>query len=793
MPRPLSLSLACLLLLLAVPAGAQLRPAAPSVRMTQLTIRVGIVDGVASTTLEQTWRNDGDGQAEATWVLPLPPGAAADAFKLSVDGVPLAGEVLAADAARRTYESIVRSRRDPGLLEYFGRGCLRARIFPIPAHGEAHVEVGFRAVLPELLGLRCWSFALRAAGAEGVAPERVVLDLTLRSRQALKNAYAPLAAIQVLQKDDHEVRASYEGSSAALTASELALYYGLSEAEFGLDLLAHRGAGDGEGTFLMLISPKREWQQAESLKKSIVFVLDTSGSMQGQKLEQAKAALKLFLQALGPEDRFDIVPFATEPEPFFGQRVAVGTEPLAEALARIERLQAAGGTNLDGALAAALAGQGELEGRVPILVFLTDGEATVGECATEAILAHVRSANAARTRIFALGVGSGVNTFLLDPLAAENGGARDYVRESERIDERARALFAKLAHPVMTDLTLTIDGLAPTKLVPARLPDLFAGDRIELFGRYAGEGAHAIRLAGVVGGTRREYVYEGTFPRETSADLAFLSPLWAERRVGVLLDAIRLNGPKAELVDEVERLGREYRIVTPYTSHLVLEPGLRPRTAGGGGPPAGGPAARGPGSPGNGLAGSEVTGADGFLLGRSARTREPQAPVAQEDWIRALSQEGILPREASDEELAVLAVRVVEELRASEDRLRALGGSGTGERAVDDSRFLARLVAGRREGDPGASSALLDLFTRRVHDKTFALRNGIWVDQALGEIPPAERMVVEAFSSEYFELLQREPGLAPYLALSTRLVVKLGAHVYEIVEPAQVPPEGANR
>jgi Ca-activated chloride channel family protein len=787
MSRAFSVGLVLFLSSLSFQSQGQVRPFPPAVRMTQMIVRVAVVDGVASTTLEQTWRNDGGGDAEANWILPLPSGAVADGFSMTVNGVAMAGEVLGADEARGVYESIVRSRRDPGLLEFFGRGCLRARIFPIPARGEVRVNVGFRALLPERLGVRNWSFALRAAGVEGLAPERIVLDLSIRSKKPIKNAFAPLAAIQVIQKDDHEVRASFEGAAAALAGGELAVYYGLSEAEFGLDLLTHRGAADAEGTYLMLISPKREWQQQETLKKSIVFVLDTSGSMEGKKIEQAKNALKLFLQSLASDDQFDVVPFATEPEPFFGARVPASAEKIAEALARVERITAAGGTNIDGALAAALRGvgmsaNGEADGRVPIVVFLTDGEPTVGETLPDKILAAVRGANAGKARVFVLGVGAGVNTHLLDTLASENGGARDYVREEERIDEKTCALFAKLSHPVMTDLALVIDGLAPAKVVPAHLPDLFAGDRLEVFGRYAGEGAHAIRLSGLVGGVRREFVYEGTFARETTPETAFLAPLWAERRVGVLLDAIRLNGPNPELVGEVERLGREFRIVTPYTSHLVVEPGLRRfaarswRGPGDSVPPGGGA----PGAPGGAPESRPATSAaepegDGFFLGHRG-----SESGSLDELARELGRQGVLPIDAPQEQLVALARQVSQELQDSERALKGLGDSETGTQAVDDSLYLARLMSGRRESSP---SALFELFTRRVQDKTFVLRNGVWIDQALGENPPAERRRVEAFSAEYFALIAARPALAPYLSLSARLIVKLGSDVYEIVAP----------
>ena len=763
--------------LAAEPQGFAPRPT-QTVRLTNLVAQVSIVDGVASTNLRQTWRNDGDVEAEATWILPLPAGAAADGFTLTIGGVPTAGEVLDAGHARETFERIVRSRRDPGLLEYFGRGCLRARIFPIPAHGESIVEVGFRALLPEALGLRKWSLALGAAGNEGLAPERVVLDLALSSKKALKNAYTPLAAVQVIQKSDHEVRASFEGSGVQLIGQELALYYGLSEAEFGLDFLAHRPARAEEGTFLMLLSPKRDWQAREELAKSIVFVLDTSGSMEGKKIAQAKNALRLFLYSLASSDTFNVVPFATEAEPFFAECVPASEVLLGQARERIERITAAGGTNIHGALSVALSGLGQAVGaeRVPMVVFLTDGEPTVGETKPEVILRDVLARNAPRARLFVFGVGNTVNTLLLDSLAAQNGGARDYVREEERIDEKTHALFAKLAHPVMTDLALTIDGLTPTKCVPAVLPDLFAGDRIELFGRYAGEGANAIRLSGLVGGVRREYVYEASFARETTVETAFLAPLWAERRVGVLLDQIRLNGPNAELVGEVERLGREYRIVTPYTSHLVLEPGMQRFARGGGGAGPSSPGGGAPGAPGAG-GGKPMTGggSDGFFLGKSVR-REPDL----DELAVELGRQGVLPADATREELVSLATLVVHELRQSEVALDDLGRQASGDKAIDDSQYLADLMRGRVGAPPGA---LFDLFSRRVRDRNFVLRAGVCVEVGVLQPLPETRRMVEAFSAEYFALLTNHPELAPYLALSPRLVMRVGSEIYEISTP----------
>jgi hypothetical protein len=149
----------------------------------------------------------------------------------------------------------------------------------------------------------------------------------------------------------------------------------------------------------------------------------------------------------------------------------------------------------------------------------------------------------------------------------------------------------------------------------------------------------------------------------------------------------------------------------------------------------------------------------------------------------------VLPTDAPEEQLIQLARTVSEELRQSEHALSALSYAKTGEQAVGDGVDLARLMSGQRSSEP---STLARLFTRRVADKTFVLRSGVWVDQALGENPPAERKRVEAFTAEYFALLAAKPALAPYLALSSRLIVRLGSEVFEIVDPALATraPEG---
>lgn len=786
--KPLPLALLSLFFPFAPVAAAQ-RP----VDATLLRAHVRIVDGVASTRLALTLTNDGAEPAEATWLLPLPPGSVADDFRMTIGGERVRGEVLDEREARGVYEGIVRARRDPGLLEHVGRGCLRARVFPIPARGTLEVEVGYREILPRTAGMCRWALEVGSAGLDAGAPEQVVLELELESRHALHNAFSPSAGLQVVALDDHRVRATYEGSAAP--NGELALMYALAEQDFGLDLLSTRARGADEGTFLMLLSPRRELGEAVEAKREIVFALDTSGSMSGPKIEQARGALRLFLRSLAPQDRFGVVPFATEARPFFRTTVPADAKHVDEALARAERLRAEGGTNLADALRSALALDARAGEHVPLVVLLTDGLPSVEITDVQELLARAREWNRSKARIFVFGVGDDVNTLLLDTLADESGGARGYVREREDIELAAGDLFAAIAHPVLTDLELRVEGAELLRLVPKRLPDLFHGGRLVVAGRYRGTGPCTVRLSANHRGARREFEYRAELAADPVEGLDFVPSLWAERRVAFLLDEIRLRGGTTELADEVRALGVEHRIVTPYTSHLILEEGLDlPRPGAGGS--ASGPATPGPSGP--GTPGPSTPGSRGAQEERGAPRRAPARDTAHElaRVTRRLVEAGVLPQDAPAAQTQELALALVKELRAADRALAGLGGRTSGAAAVDDSVYLARLV-GASAGSVSGSEAffggarapqtdLLSLFTRKVKDKAFVLRAGVWTDRtAIDAALPRTR--VEAFSDEWFALLAAEPELAPYFAFSTRLVVVLDGRVYEVRAPAQAP------
>src|SRR5262245_4861406 len=553
----------------------------PPVATGLLQVRVEVKDGAATTTLTQTLRNTSMQPQEAWWVLPLPAGAAADRFTLTAGGVPMQGEVLDATAARNVYEEIVRKRRDPGLLEYMGNGCLRARVFPIPPQGEVQVAVRYSQLLDRSDGTATVRFPVRSAWLDGVGPEKLSFVVDVQSSAAIKTVWSPQPELQIARDGDHRLLASVEYARGGLPARDLALHFGLADQDFGASALTYRRAGQ-PGYCVVWLAPKRDWPAQPDIVRSVNLVLDTSGSMAGEKIQQARAAVRTFLQSLRPGDWFNVVPFSTDARPFFAGPVPADAQHRDEALQKVDQLEARGGTNIGDALAFALQHglPTETVGKqvVPITIFLTDGLPTVGTTDVDALLGQVKTGNASKTRIFVFGVGHDVNTRLLDTLAQDSRGDRDYVQPGEDIEQKTGSLFAKLSGPVMTDVQVTVDGMALEDQEPRVLPDLFVQGQLAVVGRYRGDGAKAIRLRGNVGGAVRDYVFDATFPA-TSTQHDWLPALWAQRRIGALMDAIRMHGQSQELVAEVTRLGKEFGIVTPFTSHLVVEEGMKIATA----------------------------------------------------------------------------------------------------------------------------------------------------------------------------------------------------------------------
>lgn len=551
--------------------GGLLIPVEPDIAplvMLNHHVTVTIEDQVAVTTVKQTFRNHTDKNLEANYVFPVPAGASVQRFVLFVNGEEMKAELLTADEAKQVYASIVRQTKIPAILDYIGSDLLRLKIYPIPAKGDQTVEISFTTVSKKDQDLVEYIYPLKTDRAAVATLEEFRLTLNLKSQQSLGSIYSPTHQISVSRKNDHEAVVRFERYGAQLDR-DFKLFYAHSGRDIGLTALQQRSVASDDGYVMLLVSPRTELDQ--KIPRDIVFVLDTSGSMmQEKKMEQAKRALHYCLGELSPQDRFGIVQFATTVNQYRDQLIPVSSKQIKHAQLWVEDQMAAGGTAIHRALLSAMDMQTNDAKRMFTIVFLTDGQPTIGETDTGKILADVKTKNTDYTRIFTLGVGDNLNAVFMDRIADQTRALSRYIRPNENVETNVASFFNKINNPVLANLALHIgNDVRLVDLYPPQLPDLFHGDQLVVLARYQGAGHAAITLKGEVGEEPKQFVYEVDFEQQTDHK-PFVEELWARRKVGYLLDQIRINGEQKELVDEVVRLAKNYAITTPYTSYLIM-------------------------------------------------------------------------------------------------------------------------------------------------------------------------------------------------------------------------------
>ncbi len=543
------------------------------VETTALEIDGRIVDQVAEVSVTQTLFNPNDTPVETEFLFPVPPGAAVQNLVLVANGQELTGEVLPKDEARRRYEEIVRRMIDPALMEYAGYGLVRTSVFPVPARGEATVHFRYTEVSPREGDRVTFAYPFGLVRQQKTV-ERLRLSLTLSGDVGA--VYSPSHEVET-ERARGRTRVTFEADDARLQRDFRLVYEPeAADGPVSATVLSHWPEGAQDGYFLLLASPEvPETGAAETetaaLAKTVVFVIDRSGSMAGRKMEQARDALAFVLGNLGDSDLFNVVAYDDRVETFAPELQRYGPETRANALDFVDGLRPGGSTNIDGALGEAL----DLipdTGNPAYVLFLTDGLPTAGETGERAIAERAADANGGDARIFSFGVGYDVNARLLERLAASSGGTTEYVRPEDDLEASVAGLYNRLTSPVLSDLALEFAGTRVNRAYPRDLPDLFEGGQLVWAGRYTDGGDVTIRLSGRAGDDERTVTFRADLAEEgnrTRAD--FIEPLWAARRVAALLEQIDLEGQNEELVEELVALSTRYGILTPYTSFLAEE------------------------------------------------------------------------------------------------------------------------------------------------------------------------------------------------------------------------------
>jgi len=724
--------------------------------VTYVKVHARINDQVAVTSVDQEFYNPNPARLEGTFVFPIPKGAHLNKFTMEIDGKQVEAELLPAEKAQHIYEDIVRKLRDPALLEYAGRDVFKVRIFPIEPNSKKRITLSYTELLKADEGLVSYVLPLSTEKFSAKPIPNVSVKVDLETKRPLKSIYSPSHSVEVKRHSATSATAGYEATDVQ-PDTDFALYFAPEKDEIGVNLLTHRRS-DEDGYFLLLASPGVDVKEKQVVMKDVAFVLDTSGSMAGKKLEQAKKALQFCVENLNDGDRFEIIRFSTEVEPLFDKLVPASKSNRDKANDFIKDLKPIGATAIDDALGKAIAlarsrehslednGLVRIWERRPfVIIFLTDGRPTIGTTDEDQIVANVKKENDGRTRVFCFGIGTDVNTHLLDRIAEDTRAVSQYVLPDEDLEVKVSSFFSKIKEPVLANPALKFTGdIRATKLYPSPLPDLFKGEQLVLVGRYSGKGDAAVIVEGSVNGAARKFTYEVSFPDEASQN-EFIPRLWATRRVGYLLDEIRLHGENAELRDEVTELARKYSIVTPYTAYLILEDETQRNVP------------------------MAMRSLQGFGGDGGARREAAQA------WSNFKTE--------SSGDVAVAGARFNRLFQAADAAAPAtLNGTLAARQALGLSAVPSGVAAPPPVDRDKERLMQYSQQTQFVAGKSFFQNEKQWIDSAVQKHPDAKKVRIQFGSADYFELAARHPQALPWLALGQNVQFVLENTIYDIYE-----------
>lgn len=578
------------------------------VKITGVTAEVRILQQVATTTMDVGLDNPTRQIQEAEMLIPVPDGAVVRSFTFAGSAKESTAKLLPKDEAQAIYRSIVSKLRDPALLEFASYSLIRSSVFPVPAGGKQRVRIVYEHVL-KADGNRI-DYVLPRSESFEVSAIPWSISLRISSSAPISGVYSP----------SHQVSVEHTGNQHALvrTAANQQLEPGAFRLSYLADasavtasLLAYPDARVGGGYFLLLAGVPADMQRTEAaIKREVTLVLDRSGSMHGEKMEQARAAALQVLEGLENGEAFNIIDYSDTVSKFSEKPVIKDANTLRQARSYIQRIKATGGTNIHDALVEAMR-QMPTARMLPITIFLTDGVPTSGETSETAIRKAVIAANVHKRRVFSFGVGYDLNAPLLTSIANATRATTTFVFPNENVETKVSQVFKRLSGPVLAEpklATLDRSGAITTRavreLLPGELSDLFEGDQLVVLGQYQSDDPLHFRLSGDYLGTPRTFDLKFDLSKATTRN-AFVPRLWASRKIARMIELITEagaetaaaarpsylsssiaynshglspatravpNDPKLkELVDEILRLSTEYGILTEYTAFLATD------------------------------------------------------------------------------------------------------------------------------------------------------------------------------------------------------------------------------
>ncbi len=592
---------------------AQPDPAILSLEEMEITIRID--NGDARVFVRQIFANHTNGIEEGNYIFALPSQATVSDFAVWDGPVRIPAVVLERKRAEDIYTQLKRQAIDPGLLQMGERGSeeakrtsvFSARIVPIPAHGTKRLEIEYHQSIPVENVKSYFAIPLRPDAYSAQAARHLRINFDFRSEQATTNFQASAKAfpLTIDEATAHLVRGHFEGENVNLSEDFVVTYNLDPGGADTLHVLTYRNPQSGQpaptetaparsnnepGFFEAEAllgygkgsAPNAGGSVASGAPKTLVILFDTSLSMQWEKLERSYQALESLLRTLRPADRFNLLLFNNQVQTFQPEPVVADPATVQRALDFIRSSKLRGGTDLQRALQSGLQQCSLTSLTSPYLILLSDGGATRGPIQNGKLAAwyaeswkHLPPAQRPRTYIF--GVGDDANLPLLRELA-HNDGLLEQVLSTEPAEFKLNSFLSKIGRSPIGPLNLTVTPESAVDTVYPLRDSTFSGSVASWVGRYAASKENvAFTVRGVRDGVPMEISAKANLPRE-AFDHAQLPRLWARARVDALLEKIQREGEDQATIDEIIRLARQYKFVTPYTSFLAVPRALlRPR------------------------------------------------------------------------------------------------------------------------------------------------------------------------------------------------------------------------
>ncbi len=539
-------------------------------------VKVQIEDRYAKTNIDQSFYNPTNKTMVGTYVFPVPEGAVFSNFTVILDGKKTTAKIMNSSEAKEIFQQAVLEAKDASVLQYIDNNIFSCDV-TIPPKSSKHMQLEYEEILRMTGGLYKYVYTLSTERYSSIDIDSVSISVHIRSTENIITLYSPSHTVNINRLSENEVYVNYSVENAR-PDKDFELYYSVTEKDYGASMLTYN---DGEEKFFLLFFNSFAEGSEDIIAKDIIFVIDKSGSMSGEKIDQAKDALEFIIQKLGNDDRFNIIIFDSDINEYTDSLKSASLANIEDAVSYVQEITAGGSTNINDALlnAIEILGNSKNTESPRIIFFLTDGLPTAGVTDEESIVENVYDANIVSevdASIYVFGVGYDVNTHLLDKISNQNHGGRVYVNPSDSIEDALTQLYGKIQNPLLTDITMEFNGIITYDSLPKEIPNLYAGSEIVLVGKYKApntnnghNGHNNIKVN--INGTRGVDKIELTYNFEVNGGERnnFIPRIWASRQIGILMDRIKLEGENDTLIKEIKDLGLKYGIVTPYTSLLV--------------------------------------------------------------------------------------------------------------------------------------------------------------------------------------------------------------------------------